>query len=285
MRAYRDAAAFRSAVEARLRPSGEDTQRLNRRVVVERLLARILAVDESVCILLKGGSALEARLGSRARTTKDVDFEADDADRARDILERAVVHDLGDYFAFRIERYEGLHVDAATPVHRYSITCELAGRPFGPSRLKVEIGMSTGPSGYERVRTAGLLEFAGITAVEYPALPIEDHYAEKLHGATKAWNGRENTRAKDLFDMMLLQEEFDLNSDRVRAAIARTFDARATHTVPDRLPDFDSALWEAAIRRFGREHDRDLSLEEVRQVVAFYVDPILQDLSRGKAGD
>jgi hypothetical protein len=70
MRSYRDAAALRSALEGKLRASGDDPYRLARMIVIERLLARLLQVESEIVIVLKGGSALEARLGSRLAQLK-----------------------------------------------------------------------------------------------------------------------------------------------------------------------------------------------------------------------
>lgn len=70
-------AAFRAALEARLKDE-QTTEvglsRLRKRVVFERLLARLAAVAPDAWVL-KGGFALELRLGSSARSTRDVDVD------------------------------------------------------------------------------------------------------------------------------------------------------------------------------------------------------------------
>jgi hypothetical protein len=74
-RAYKTAAAFKQALEQRLRTasdSGFDFARRRQLIVFDRFLARIaLELDEAMT--LKGGLAVELRL-QRARTTKDVDL-------------------------------------------------------------------------------------------------------------------------------------------------------------------------------------------------------------------
>src|ERR1700728_3764374 len=70
---YRTSVAFRTALEDRLKAARQDgvgLARLRKRVVFERLLARLHAVAPDAWVL-KGGFALELRLGARARTTKD----------------------------------------------------------------------------------------------------------------------------------------------------------------------------------------------------------------------
>jgi hypothetical protein len=62
---YRTAAAFRTALEARLRAEQRDgvgISRLRKRVVFERLLARLQAVAPGR-LVLTGGLALELHLG------------------------------------------------------------------------------------------------------------------------------------------------------------------------------------------------------------------------------
>lgn len=70
---YRDATAFRTALEQRLkdRAAGDGAQlvRDRKRVAFDRLLARLLTVAGGRW-LLKGGFALDLRLAARARSTK-----------------------------------------------------------------------------------------------------------------------------------------------------------------------------------------------------------------------
>src|SRR5690606_39267362 len=73
--AYRTAAAFKQALEQRLRmasASGVDFARRRQLVVFDRFLARV-ALELGDAITLKRGLAVGIRL-ERARTTKDVDL-------------------------------------------------------------------------------------------------------------------------------------------------------------------------------------------------------------------
>jgi hypothetical protein len=78
---YVTANAFRRALEDRLRERRRGTDlsliRLRRMVVFERLLARLLVVVPDRW-LLKGGLALDLRLGERARTTRYMDLSRHD---------------------------------------------------------------------------------------------------------------------------------------------------------------------------------------------------------------
>jgi hypothetical protein len=82
---YQSGAAFRTALEQRLltrsRTTGLALARLRKHVAFERLLARLLVVAPDRWVL-KGGLALDFRLGARARATVDMDLGRHDDDTA-----------------------------------------------------------------------------------------------------------------------------------------------------------------------------------------------------------
>jgi hypothetical protein len=107
---YRTSVAFRTALEDRLKAARQDgvgLARLRKRVVFERLLARLHAVAPDAWVL-KGGFALELRLGAQARTTKDIDVDwAIGEDEAVELLIEAAAVTLYDRFEFAVERVAG----------------------------------------------------------------------------------------------------------------------------------------------------------------------------------
>ena len=75
MRKYQTPAAFKTALEQRLKQASADGTDLNRRrqlLVFDRFLARVAHMMGDA-VILKGGLVLELRL-ERARTTKDIDL-------------------------------------------------------------------------------------------------------------------------------------------------------------------------------------------------------------------
>ncbi len=74
---YATGADFRRALETRLRTLSQRESaplvRLRKLVAFDRLLARLLYA-ESEAWVLKGGLAIQLRLGEHARTTKDIDI-------------------------------------------------------------------------------------------------------------------------------------------------------------------------------------------------------------------
>ncbi len=98
MREHATPAAFRAAVEARLR---ERARRLSapayivrRHAALERLLMRLTKVAPDRWAL-KGGLALETRFGARARVSIDLDADhLHGAEAARADLQRAAIEDV-----------------------------------------------------------------------------------------------------------------------------------------------------------------------------------------------
>lgn len=78
------------------RQTAVDLERLRRRTVFERILVRLDASDPGRWIV-KGGMAVEFRLGDRARATRDLDLavtaNVDEADDLRDLLIEALTTD------------------------------------------------------------------------------------------------------------------------------------------------------------------------------------------------
>ena len=78
-----------------------DIERLRKRVAFERYLARLFTQDPAPWVL-KGGYALEIRLGGRARSTKDIDLNVPPPpmEDLLDELQEAAELNLDDFFVF-----------------------------------------------------------------------------------------------------------------------------------------------------------------------------------------
>jgi predicted nucleotidyltransferase component of viral defense system len=72
------------------------------------------------------------------------------------------------------------------------------------------------------------------TAPKIPAISTEQQFAEKIHSYTLP-RETENSRAKDLIDLILLIEKCKLDPDRLRDAVLKTFHRRKTHEIPNQL--------------------------------------------------
>jgi predicted nucleotidyltransferase component of viral defense system len=277
---YRTAAAFKQALEQRLRTAsatGVDFARRRQLVVFERFLARI-ALELGDAVTLKGGLAVELRV-ERARTTKDVDLRVTGSpDDILERLRRAAGRDLGDFMVFTIrpdERHpeiqnEGMQYEGL----RFRAECTLAGkvyaRPFG-----VDVAFGDPILGEPELKVAeDTLAFAGIAPPALRVYPVETHLAEKLHAYTMP-RARPNSRVKDLPDIALIATAGPVEASRVRAAIEQTFAFRSTHVVPARLPT-PPETWVAPYAAIAREDQLHwVTLVDAFEAARAFLDPVL----------
>lgn len=237
--------AFRAALEARLgarsRDAGADLNRLRRRVVFERMLARLEAAEPG-CWILKGGMALEVRWHDRARSTRDMDLAArhplTTGVDARAALAGPLAVDADhDRFRFTVGDARDLQVDeAGRPGWRFPVEATLAGRQFAAVRVDLVI-RETEISGTERLRLPGALAFAGIAPCEIEVVDRSQHFAEKLHALTRTCTSRPSTRVRDLVDLVLLIDDGLQPDARLYDTVVHVFEARTSHPVPGELPD------------------------------------------------
>jgi hypothetical protein len=122
---------------------------------------------------LKGALALDFRLESAGRATKDIDLvRRDNEEAATEDLIAVQAIDLSDRFVFTIEKVEQREEWQEGAALRYRARAELAGRLF--DEVIIDISFSD-PHQWEpeRLRGPDLLAFADIEPIEVPALPLE----------------------------------------------------------------------------------------------------------------
>ncbi len=237
---YETATAFRQALLTQLRKLAKETsiplEHLRKRVVFERLLARLLSVSPGRWAL-KGGLALDLRLESRARTTKDADLVGpSDSEQATEALLSAQAHGLEDHFAFRITRSREASLEELEPTIRFHVTTEVAGTVF--DEAVIDVGIRQQIDWEPETVSSNLLAFAGVAAVIIPVVPVEIQVAEKIHAYTRPYgrSQRPTTRVKDLVDLVAIVQSRSLDADRLQTALERTFARRGTHPIPRLLP-------------------------------------------------
>jgi hypothetical protein len=263
-RKYASAAAFRVALEDRLkriaRDESLDLQRVRRQAAFDRLLCRLFARPDAPW-LLKGGYAMELRLKT-ARTTRDIDLALKqlpvpsagwdaNASTVLETLRDAGQLNLQDFFTF-VFGNATQDLDAAPyGGARFPVDARLAGRTF----VKFHLDVSTGDvlrEPYESLSGRDWLGFAGIASASFPAVSPEEQFAEKLHAFTLPRVGRENTRVKDLVDLVLLIERTSLDAARLPTAIRETFQRRKTHRIPAALAS-PPGSWSTPFAEMARE--------------------------------
>lgn len=273
---YSTPGAFRTALEQRLLTAAKRMNvpvvRLRKLVVFDRLMARLLVVAPDRW-LLKGALALDLRLGARARTTKDMDLAGWDTEAAAtaDLLAAQAI-DLGDYFSFAVERTNRLDELLEGAAVRYHVSAELAGRRFEDVIVDIGYGRSFIASP-ELLHGPELLAFAGIEPIEVPALPLEQHVAEKVHAYTRQYEGeRRSTRVKDLIDLVLIQSSAAVGAGHLRQALHATFAERGTHDLPSALP-LPPSDWAPGYRRMAAEVGLEPDVGSGYRLAAAFLDP------------
>jgi hypothetical protein len=264
-RDYPSAAAFRQAIEARLRTIGAQRavpiQTLRLKLAIERLLARLFD-ERPAPWVLKGGYAMELRFRPRARTTRDVDLSVGEPVSAGGTLSHrlAALHealvdaartDLHDFFVYTIAPARA-EIDAAPGGGGvFGVEARMAGREFARFPLDAGFGDTT-VGGVETLSGDDLLSFAGVPPARALAISKEQQFAEKLHAYTHPWNDRENTRSRDLVDVVVLIERGGLDPASVHKAMVETSRRRARHLRPRDLPPPPES-WAAEVPAMARQ--------------------------------
>lgn len=272
---------FKRALEAHLmteaRRTGEPIARLRQLVVFDRFLARLQAAFPNR-VVVKGGVALELRIGS-ARATKDIDASITGSPRRMpEELLAAAQMDLGDAFQFTLARHRE-HPDIVGDAASYGgvrfrsearLGRTIYGSPFG---VDVAFGHST-VGDPDLLMTRPLLDFVGFAATVVRAVNRETHIAEKLHAYTQP-RSHPNSRVKDLPDLALLAVAGPIEAARVRTAILAVHNSRGTHAAYSRFPP-PASEWTVPYARMAQQNGLPWkTLAEVTGAVAAFLDPVL----------
>ena len=256
--------AFRMALEQRLlsrsHATGVALDRLRRRVIFERILARLQRAEPGRWVL-KGGMALEVRLRDNARLTKDIDLglrdEVLDADELRDRLVEALGEDPdGDRFVLTVGPPKTMVEDGSgLPTWRVKVKAELAGKLFG--RIQVDVSPRVAElSQTDLVQLPNSLQFAEVMTPQVEIIDVHRHAAEKYHAMLKDFGDRENSRVRDLLDLVILREHELLEPPDLASELRNVWEERNGSDPPPQLPDLAES-WRLKYERQAAELDLD----------------------------
>jgi len=260
---FKTATDFRKSLEERLRKTaretGQDLQRIRRKVAFDRLLARIFHEDNDAQFLLKGGYAMELRF-ERARATKDIDLtylerfltvpESEVTEEIHQEIHVASQVPMDDFFVFRIENAQLDLENAPYGGARYPVSSFIDGRIF--VRFLLDVGLDIMVNKVEKVRGNNWLEFCDVPSPVVSVITEEQQLAEKVHAYTLPRDGRMNSRVKDLIDLLLLLENSTLDSIACNEALQTVFKVRNTHPLPERLL-FPPESWDNNFKKMAVE--------------------------------
>jgi hypothetical protein len=259
---------------------------LLRQFAYDRLLCRVFITDSERWVL-KGATAMLARLEGKARHTLDVDLYRCDgslADAERALREAAAV-DLGDYFRFTLgaSRQMAQGADAV----RISVVAILGATDFARFHVDLVAGLSmTGTP--ESAAPLVPFELPGISRMPYRVYPIADHIADKVCALLERHQRsdghiEQSTRYRDLADLVAFAHSASVGADELRRALYSEAKRRRL-TLPDRLEAPSSSGWVAGYVRIAREtpglEERDL--ESAVRSAGQLLDPVLAGTADGR---
>jgi nucleotidyltransferase AbiEii toxin of type IV toxin-antitoxin system len=196
---------------------------------------------------IKGGVALELRLRSVARATKDLDliFNSPTGELVEE-LETALEPPY-EGFTFRRKGEPNRMPNGAV---RVEIALQYSGRPWDTVRIDIARYEADGTA-VEMVDAISLAPFGLRGPESLPCLALPDQVAQKIHAMTlPPPEDRRNERFQDLVDLLCLRE---LISDygAVQTACKKIFAYRTTHPWP---PFFEPPKhWEGPFERMATE--------------------------------
>jgi hypothetical protein len=287
---YADPGALRQAIADRLRQvararPGAQLSDLQRQFAYDRLLARLFAAEPEAWVL-KGATALLARLHGAARHTLDIDLYRRGAglDRAEASLHVAASTDLGDYFRFTLE--PGRHVAEGRATLRVPVTAYLGATVF--ARFHVDLASGVVMTGEpDEVSPLVPIDLPGIVSVHYRAYPVVDHIADKVCALVELHPragrpAQASTRYRDLADLAVIAHTQQVDAAALRAALTSESDLRGIE-LPTALSAPAAPGWRTGYGRVAKDvpdlAERDL--EAALVTVKRFLDPILGGTANG----
>ena len=192
--------------------------------------------DGGALFIVKGGTAMQLRLGIRARATTDLDLAfRGHAGRWLDQFDAATAN--ATWNGFTVTR-KGPPQQIQIPGLGYKpwripVQVRYEGREFGSTTIEVAIDeASAGHHQFIEPTGIELAVFAMDGPGLIPCLDTPQQIAQKLHACTEPLSGG-NDRVRDIIDIWLLEALLEpADYSTIRAAAVRTFSTRAAHQWP-----------------------------------------------------
>lgn len=238
--------------------------------IISAVLDRVRDEHGEPVFVLKGGAAMELRLGLDARASKDLDAAfRRRAEDMLDALDRALAEDWG---GFQLRRTEPEAI-RSTDALRMDIKLAYKGRAWGTVQL--EVAPAEGEAGQEIDRVpARPLDAVQLEGPERIAcVSVRYQIAQKLHACTETFaDGRENDRFRDLIDLQLLRDLIDDDGlPAVRRACVEIFELREKQAWPPQITVY--ASWADGFAAMAQEigfptEDVDVAGADVQRLIA-----------------
>jgi predicted nucleotidyltransferase component of viral defense system len=264
-----------ASIQARLKNKADESGRpfseLLQYYGMERFLYRLSKTSYVNDFILKGGLMFYGLEIPMRRTTRDIDFLGISEDTQRDVLSvfRNAISipcpEDGVRFDSSTLRLSPSQVDENQGGLRVTFVGYL-GKTRMP--IQVDIGFSDELAS-EALNMDYPVLLAGMEKPHLRGYPLESIISEKLHAMTRF--GEANSRWKDYYDIYLLANTFEFESQALSEAIKSTFNNRPSK-LPDQIPvslreEFAITNQESWETFLTKSKLRDGSIKELRQVV------------------
>lgn len=202
---------------------------------------------------------MEVRLGDEARLTKDLDLGLRDEVRSAAELHERLIEALtsdpnGDGFVLAPGPPKELPLDSIGHLTwRIKVSAALAGKPFGGLQLDVSPRVHELDS-TDHLALPNSLAFAGITTPTAEIINVHRHAAEKFHAMLRTYGDRENSRVRDLVDLVILVEHDLLNPQAMRNAVDKVWGERSATGRPTTIPPLPES-WPTRYEQLATDHD------------------------------
>lgn len=255
-RPARDVRGLQRWISGWAHASPETQARIQRRIALVAIAAMLDGARDPLgdpLFVIKGGSALELRYESKARTTQDIDLEfTGTLDEIHEVVAACVVAGWSG-FGGRVLDPQPLSIPwGSVTGQRLSVHLSYLGRPFANVPLEVVTRKSPHVEYVHSLR----LDPVGLPSPDpIPCLSLPYQVAEKLHACTDPLDGeRTNDRVSDLMDLILIEDlSPDLDLSDTRMACVAVFEERSTHPWPPVVsfsPQLEQ-LWNALVADTG----------------------------------
>jgi hypothetical protein len=285
-RRYKTPAALEQAVNERIagRYPKEEFQFRRNEIAYRRLVARMFTLEPDRWVL-KGGFAMILRLDPN-RTSNDIDvtYVADAGEHALALkaLERAVAHDLDDFFAFEIARVGEETEDRA---RRVTVLCRLGVREFIRFRVDLALQPDVPAETIEAPPLSGVEEIDSVPPLRALAWPQQ--IAEKVCATFEQHRHGFSSRARDLADLgMIAQQVDELEGSALIEALRAEELRRKPTTLADGLPrafvldDAQEREWHANFAKASR--GAPISFDDALALATALVNPLLDGSAVGR---
>ena len=203
-------------------------------------------------LVFKGGAAFEFRFGDRARSSADIDMIC------RANLDHAV-QTIGDALTAGWSGFEGRLIDlgsfeapgVSVAPRRTHAKLSYRGKAFVTIPIEVAAPEGRSLECIDEVTVRPLSELGLVGPRSVPVLGSAYQIAQKIHACTTVpADGRPNDRARDLADLILLDELTEIDLSETRAACVEVFSLRSMHGWPPTLVAWPHwpMIWNAIVR-------------------------------------